>query len=88
MNKHYKDNNKQINGNKIYNLKDVKICSKCKQSKQVTEYWHDKSNSDELRYICKSCKYINEQYYWDNNKQINADKIYNENNIKTCFKWK
>ena len=30
--------NKQINVTKIYNENDVKICSKCKQSKLLTEF--------------------------------------------------
>ena len=42
-NKLYIDNNKnnvnkQINANRIYNENDVKACSKCKQSKLLTEF--------------------------------------------------
>ena len=82
--KHYHDNNRQINTNKIYNENDVKICSKCKQSKLITEYQKDISKSDGLQCSCKSCRSINTTNYRDNNKQIYAYKIYNENDVKTC----
>ena len=35
------DNNKQINANTIVNETDVKICSKYKQSKLLTDYQKD-----------------------------------------------
>ena len=46
--KRNRDKNKQINAIKIYNEYDVKICSKCKQSKLITEYNKDRTKSDGL----------------------------------------
>ena len=65
-----------------------KVCRKCNQIKPLTEYNKDKSKSDGLEYCCKSCRYISRIHNRNNYKQINANKIYNENDIKTCFKCK
>ena len=48
------------------------------------EYNKDNTKSSGLRASCKLCESINTTYYRDNNKQINANKIYNENDIKIC----
>ena len=82
----YRNNNKQINVYKICNDNDVKICFKCKQNKPITEYYKDMSKSDGLRYICKTCQSFTENRYLDNKRQINANKIYNDNEVKTCYK--
>ena len=81
--KYYRDN-KQINANKIYNENDVKTCYTCKQIKPLTEYQKNKTNSDRFRSSCKQCESILNKHYRDNNRQINANKIYNENDVKTC----
>ena len=86
--KHYQDNNKQINANKIYNKNDVKICSACNQSKSIIEYCKDKINSDGSDYICKSFKSIKEKRYRDNNRQNNTNRTYTENDVKTCCRCK
>ena len=87
-NKLYRDKNqnvnKQINSNKIYDENEVKICSKCKQSKSITEYNKDRTKSNGLLASCKSCQSIVSKHYNDNNKQINANKIYNDNDVKIC----
>ena len=82
--KHYQDNNKQINANRIYDEYDVKICSKCKQSKPLTDYYKDRTNSSGLESYCKSCRSIKSKHYYDKNKQINANRIFTENDIRTC----
>ena len=33
-------------------------------------------------YICKSCEYNEYKPYRDNNRQINANKVVNDNNVK------
>ena len=92
-NKLYIDNNKnnvnkQINANRIYNENDVKACSKCKQSKLLTEFNKNRTKSCGLRASCKSCQSIVSKHYNDNNKQINAIKVYNDNDVKICCKCK
>ena len=47
-NKHYQENNKKIRATKSSNKNDVKICSKCSQSKLITEYNKDRINSSGL----------------------------------------
>ena len=86
--KHYRDNNKQINTNKIYNESDVKICSKCKESKSITEYHKNIRTLDGLRCICNSCESIEDKHTRYNNKQINANKVFNDNDVKICCKCK
>ena len=78
IDKRYRDNNKQINANKIYNENDVKTCSKCKQSKLITENNKDRTKSSGLHWCCKSCESIVTKHYHDNNKQINANRIFTE----------
>ena len=65
--KHFQDYNKQINANKIYNENDVKTCSKCKQSKPITNFSKNKTRSDVLLHICKSCECIVRNNYRNNN---------------------
>ena len=83
-NKYYRNKNKQNNANKIYNDNDIKTCSQCNQSKPLTEYQKNRLNSDGLRYNCKSCESIATKLYRNNNRQINTNRIYTENDIKTC----
>ena len=59
-----------------------KVCRKCNQIKPLTEYSKNKTTSDKLHYSCKLCDSITNQHNRDNNRQINANKIYNENDVK------
>ena len=88
ISKHYRDNYKQINANKIFNKNDVKVCWKCKLNKPLTDYQKNITNLDGLGYICNQCEFIKEKRYRYNNKQIYANRIYTENDLKTCYKWK
>ena len=74
----------------IYNNTTIqsKVCIKCNQIKPLTEYRKNKLTSDGLQNDCKSCKLIIDKRYQDKNKQINANKIYNENDVKICSKCK
>ena len=65
-----------------------KVCWKCNQIKPLTEYSKNKLISDKLHYSCKLCDSITNQHNRDNNRQINANKIYNENDDKICCKCK
>ena len=53
--KQYKEDNRQINANKIYNENDVKQCSKCKQQKSYTEFNKCLSTKSGLVSYCKDC---------------------------------
>ena len=61
-----------------------KVCTKCNQIKPLSKYRKNKLTSDGLQNNCKSCKFIIDKRYRDKNKQINANKIYNENDVKIC----
>ena len=87
-NKQYRENNRQINANKINNINDVKICSKCKLSKPLQEYQKNITTVDGLHCLCKLCKSIEDKHYKDNNRQINSKKINNDDNVKICFRCK
>ena len=69
---------------KISNKNDVKICSKCKQIKLITEYNKDKIKSSKLYLCCKTCKSLAITHYRNNIRQINANKIFTENDVRTC----
>ena len=86
--KYYQDNYIQINANKTYNENDVKTCSKCKEIKSITDFSKNKTKSDGLQNICKLCESILRNNYRNNNRKINTDKIFTENDIKTCLKCK
>ena len=70
----------------IYNNTIIpsKICIKCNQIKPLSEYGKHKLTSDGLQNNCKLCQSILSKHYWDNYKQINVNKIYNENDVKIC----
>ena len=63
-----------------------KVCRKCNQIKPLTEYSKNKSTLDGLESYCKSCQSIKSKHYRDKNRQINTNKIYTENDVKTCSK--
>ena len=77
--------NINISNVNITNLNDtsilLKVCSKCKQMKQLTIYNQD-NQTDGLHIICKSCEFIVNKHYQDNIKQIKAYTIYNETDVK------
>ena len=62
------------------------VCTNCNQNKPLTEYHKDKSTADGYRHVCKSCRLKVNKHYRDNNRQININKIYTENDVKTCSK--
>ena len=74
----------------IYNNAIIpsKVWSQCHQNKLLTEYNKNNRKSNGLRCNCKSCQSIINKRYRENIKQINANKIVNENNVKICFKCK
>ena len=82
-----KNNNKnvkkQINANRIYDENEVKTCSKCKQSKQITEYNKDRTNSNGLHSCCKLCESVAKTHYRNNIRQMNANRIFTENDVRT-----
>ena len=74
----------------IYNNTSIpsKVFSQCHQNKALTEYNKDKTKSGGLESCCKSCRSIKSKHYRDKNRQINNNKLVNENDIKTCSKCK
>ena len=52
---HTRDNNRQINANKVFNDNDVKICCKCKQQKLYTEFYKCLTEKSGLDKYCKDC---------------------------------
>ena len=79
-------NNANIDTLNAYNNKPTlsKVCTKCNQIKLLSEYNKDKSKSIGFRNNCKLCECIAKKQYQDNNRQINANKIYNEIDVKQC----
>ena len=65
-----------------------KVCRKCNQIKPLTEYTKDKTKLDGLESSCKSCRCIKSKQYIDKNKQVNANKIFNKNDVRICPKCK
>ena len=80
------NSNVTIDNLNVYNntLILFKICRKWNRIKLIIEYIKNKSTSDKLQYSCKLSESITKQHNRDNNRQINANKIYNENNVNTC----
>jgi len=60
----------------------MKICSKCKQEKELSEFSKDSSKIDNLDPCCKICKRIKAKYYYNTDKQKHAERtsIYIKNN--------
>jgi len=50
----------------------LKICSKCKCVKPISEYSHVKKNPDGFEYMCKSCKraYRTSPFYKERERQL------------------
>ena len=64
-----------------------KVGSQCHQNKSLTEYNKDKTKLGGLESCCKSCRSIKTKHYYDKNRRINTNKLFNENTIK-CKKQK
>ena len=54
----------------------AKICSRCRQIKDASEFYKNRRNKDGLQYICKDCY---KQYYKDNKDKF---KKYRKNYVK------
>jgi hypothetical protein len=61
---------------------ETKICSKCKEEKEVCEFNKDSVRKDGLRGECKSCRKIIKKKYYDENqiKILEKKKNFYENN--------
>jgi hypothetical protein len=57
----------------------MKICCKCKQSKQVSEFNRKSSNVDGLERYCKTCHREKNKIHYDNNKQKYIDTAVSNN---------
>ncbi len=66
---------------------EKKVCSKCKEEKEVCEFSKDSNKKDGYRYDCKSCRKtlykLNYYTFIDENREKNRDrqKKYYQNNI-------
>ena len=50
----------------------MKICSRCKQEKELSKFSNNKNNKDGKAYICKSCKKeVDKQYFINNKEKLN-----------------
>ena len=71
----------------------MKICSKCKTEKELSEFNKDKTRTDGYSYLCKFCLKQKQKKYYQNNidKKVihyneNKEKI-SEINKKLVTKW-
>jgi hypothetical protein len=60
----------------------MKTCSKCKETKELTEYHKDKNSKDRLCCMCKVCACNISKHYYENNKEKATilNKKWKENN--------
>jgi len=60
----------------------TKICSKCKEEKNIDQFYRDKNRKDGHTYQCKVCRDLYQDEYIKNNKdkRHNRAKAYNEKN--------
>jgi hypothetical protein len=56
----------------------MKICSKCKVEKKLTEFNRTKTNKDGLSYLCRECNLEQSRKY----RKANKDKYYNDQQRK------
>jgi hypothetical protein len=64
----------------------TKICTKCKEEKETSEFGKDKSRKDGLNLICKHCIH---KYYIENKDYIkNNSKEYRKNNKESIAEYK
>ena len=64
----------------------MKICTKCKENKQLDEFHKRNKSKDGLEFKCKTCFSVRAKIYRVNNKvKLNSyQKKYRENNIEQC----
>lgn len=48
---------------------EIKICSKCKQEKPISEFGKNKKRKDGLKVYCKECRKKNGSLYYSKNKE-------------------
>ncbi len=63
----------------VFKIGDIKKkCSKCKDTKELTEFGKDKYSKDGFRVYCKECDTKKSKQYYQNNKEKRAksDRIY------------
>lgn len=49
----------------------IKQCTKCKKTKELSEFRKDKTRKDGHQYICKKCKSdLDSQYYTNNKRKV------------------
>lgn len=60
----------------------MKVCSKCKLNKDVSDFYKDKSKKDNLQNICKVCAKDQAKKYYQSNKEkiAKTSKVYYQNN--------
>ena len=51
----------------------MKVCSRCKEEKSLTEFNKNKSKKDGLQYYCKVCQGLMTQEHYRKNKQSYVD---------------
>lgn len=51
----------------------MKTCSKCKESKPLTEFWKQSSNRDGLHIWCKGCAGASHKQWVENNRARSAE---------------
>src|ERR1039457_1664515 len=69
---YYKNNKEKINNRgKLYiknNIINVKICYRCKEEKELTEFGNRSSTNDGLSYLCKKCNNERGKKYSEENR--------------------
>ena len=54
----------------------MKICSKCKTEKELSEFNKDKTRTDGYSYLCKFCLKQKQKKYYQNNIDKNDKNIF------------
>jgi hypothetical protein len=68
----------------------MKVCGKCKEEKELSEFHRDRDKKDNCSTQCKNCRNIKKREYRKNNKKkINSQaKIYRDINRLEINKWR
>jgi len=53
----------------------MKICSKCKEEKELSDFPKDKTKKDGYDYLCKKCKYNKIKAIYENPEQLNKHRL-------------
>jgi hypothetical protein len=61
---------------------ETKICSKCKEEKNICDFGNDRTRKNNLSYLCKKCLILKSKKYKENNKDkvTRSSKEYRKNN--------